>query len=367
MDETTGEQVSFMMLFTPGPVAVHPKISKAQELEMITHRGKQFQTLYQPLIADLKAMLHAAEVHVMTGSGTLGIEANVQNALPAGGKALVLSNGAFGDKLKEHCALYYETRFERLKDAKGWNLERAKPHIDAAAASGVKLLAMVHHETSPGILNTVGEICRYAKSKGMLTLLDGTSAWPAYSLNHADDSVDFYSWATQKALGCPPGLVVVSHSPDAVKAIEAAPIRSNFMNLKTYRKFALKNEAPFTPAVSIIYSLRAALDLLKKETQPAFILRYDKMAAHVRARLVKMGFKLVTEAGFESSTVTAFFCQKNKEINQTLQSDYSVKLGGGHADWADTTLRFCNMGDVDIAKLDKGLDALQAVKKKLDV
>ncbi len=356
-----------MMLFTPGPVAVHPAISKAQEQEMITHRGKQFQALYTPIISDLKTMLNAAEVHILTGSGTLGIEANVQNALPVGGKALVLSNGAFGDKLKEHCALYYETTFVRLNDAQGWNLQRAKPYIDAAAAKHVKLFAMVHHETSPGILNKAGEICRYAKEKGMLTLLDGTSAWPAYSLNHASDSVDFYSWATQKALGCPPGLVVISHSVDAAAAIEKAPVRSNFMNLKTYRKMSLKGETPFTPAISIIYSLHAALELLKKETQPAFIMRYDKMAAHVRARLVKMGFKLVTEPGFESGTVTAFFVQKNKEVNSTLQSKHQVKLGGGHADWAETTLRFCNMGDMDIGKLDKGLNALEHVKKELGV
>ncbi len=356
-----------MMLFTPGPVAVHPAISQAQTLEMITHRGKPYQALYAPILADLKSMLNAAEVHLMTGSGTLGVEANVQNALPPGGKALVLSNGAFGDKLKEHCALYYETRFERLKDAKGWNLERAKPHIDKAASEGCRLLAMVHHETSPGILNHVREICQYAKSKGMLTLLDGTSAWPANPINHQEDSVDFYSWASQKSIGCPPGLCGVSHSPDAVKAIEASPVRSNFMNLKAYRKMAAKSENPTTPAISIIYSLRVALDDLKKEGIPAFSARNQEMAARVRERLQKMGFKLVTEPGFESSTVTAFFCSKNKEVNSKLQSDYSVKLGGGHADWAETTLRFCNMGDVDMEKVEKGLDALEKVKQELGV
>ena len=356
-----------MMLFTPGPVAVHPKVALAQAQEMMTHRGKAYQQLYGPILTDLNTLLHASEVHLMTGSGTLGIEANVQNALGAGGKALVLSNGAFGDKLKEHCELYYETRFERLKDAKGWNLERAKPHIDAASADGFKLLAMVHHETSPGILNHVREICQYAKSKGMLTLLDGTSAWPAYSLQHDLDFVDFYSWASQKALGCPPGLVCVSHSPDAVKAIEASPKRSNFMDLKSYRKMAIKNENPTTPAVSIIYSLAVALDMLKKETQPAFIQRNAKLAAHIRSRLTQMGFTLVIEPGFESSTVTAFFCSKNKDISAKLQNDYSVKLGGGHADWADTTLRFCNMGDVDLAKVNAGLLALEAVKKELGV
>ena len=355
------------MLFTPGPVAVSPEVSAAQTREMITHRGKAYQALYKPVIDGLKSMLHAPEVHLMTGSGTLGIEANVQNALPAGGKALVLSNGAFGDKLKEHCVLYYETRFERLKDAKGWNLERAKPAIDKAAADGFKLLCLVHHETSPGILNRVREICQYAKEKGMLTLVDGTSAWPAYAVSHELDFIDFYSWASQKALGCPPGLVCVSHSADAVQAIEAAPKRSNFMDLKSYRKMALKNENPTTPAVSILYSLAVALEMLKKEGQPAFIARHQKMAAHVRARISKMGFMLVSEPGFESSTVTAFFCQKNKEINQKLQADFGVKLGGGHADWADTTLRFCNMGDLDMAKIDQGLDALEAVKKELGV
>ncbi|MFH1095672.1 MAG: hypothetical protein V1728_05640, partial [Candidatus Micrarchaeota archaeon] len=162
-------------------------------------------------------------------------------------------------------------------------------------------------------------------------------------------------------------LAVVSHSPAATRAIESSPVRSNFMNLKVYRKSAAKFENPTTPAVSIIYSLRVALDMLKKEGQPAFVERHEKMAAHVRARLQQMGFKLVTEPGFESSTVTAFFCQKNKEVNAKLQSDYSVKLGGGHADWADTTLRFCNMGDVDMERIGKGLDALERVKKELDV
>ena len=201
----------------------------------------------------------------------------------------------------------------------------------------------------------------------MLTLLDGTSAWPAYPVDHVADHIDFYSFASQKSLGCPPGLTVVSHSPDAVKAIELAPVRSNFMNFKTYRKFAPKSETAFTPAVSIIYSLRIALDMLKKEGQSAFIARQSEMAEHVRSRLMKMGFSLVTEEGFESSTVTAFFCSKNKEINQFLQSDHGVKLGGGHADWAETTLRFCNMGDLDMVKIDAGLDALQAVKSKLGV
>jgi aspartate aminotransferase-like enzyme len=80
-----------------------------------------------------------------------------------------------------------------------------------------------------------------------------------------------------------------------------------------------------------------------------------------------MGFKRVTEPGFESSTVTAFFINKNSDVSRQLESAHKVKLGGGHSDWKETTLRFCNMGDVDMERVEKGLNALEQVKKELGV
>lgn len=355
------------LLLTPGPVKLTEDIRIAQSRDMITHRGKDFQDLYGPLVTDLKAMHNCAEVHIMTGSGTLGIEANVCNALPAGGKALCLSNGAFGDKLNEHCQLHYPgSKFVRLNDAKGWNLERAKPHIDEAAAAGCGLFAMVHHETSPGILNRVKEICTYAKGKDMLTLLDGTSAWPAHEFDQKEYSVDFYSWGSQKAIGAPPGLVVVSHSEDAAKAIMASPVRCNFLDLKTYRKNAEKKETPTTPAISVMYALRVAVDRVKKEGGPSAVAkRHGEIAAMARQKIKAMGFGLVTEEGYESNAITAFFTQKNKELSKKLVDEYSVKLGGGHADWKDNSLRFCNIGNVTKAEANLALCALEAAKKEL--
>ncbi|PIT84168.1 hypothetical protein COU37_04420 [Candidatus Micrarchaeota archaeon CG10_big_fil_rev_8_21_14_0_10_45_29] len=357
-----------MLMFTPGPVSVCKKVLKAQEKAMITHRGKEFQELYKRVVGKIIPLIGAKEAHIITGSGTCAIEANVQNALPEGGKALVLSNGAFGDKLAEHCKLYYETIFQRLNGAKGWDLQRAKPHIDEAASKGAKLFAMVHHETSPGILNKIGEICKYAKERGMITLIDGTSAFPAYSLEHVKDCVDFYSWASQKAAGCPPGIAVVSFSSDGICAVEASPKRSNYMNLKGFRKKqAEKFETPNTPAISLICALEAALDLLLQEGHGKFMKRHGRMAKFARKKIKKMGFEAFVEKGFESNTVITFYTQKNKELNSLLQAKYSVKLGGGHADWKDNSLRFCIMGDLNLKKVKKGLEALEAAKKELQI
>ncbi|MFH0927808.1 MAG: aminotransferase class V-fold PLP-dependent enzyme [Candidatus Micrarchaeota archaeon] len=358
-----------MLLFTPGPVSVPKEILEAQTQEMITHRGKEYQVFYKSILDKLKPLLNAEQVHILTGSGTLGIESNVQNALQEGAKALVLSNGAFADRLAEHAILYYPgSTTIRLNDAKGWSLERAKPHIDKASAEGAKLLCMVHHETSPGILNKIQEICKYAKSKGMLTLVDGTSAFPAYPIDHQKDSVDFYSWATQKAIACPPGLCIVSHSKDAIAAIQNSPVRSNYMNLKEFIKSQEKYENPNTPAISLMYALQKALDLLENNGGlPAFIAHHQKLSEIARDEIEKMGFKLVVEPEFKSSSVICFFTQKNKELNSLLQSKYGVKLGGGHADWKGNSLRFCVMGDLNEEKVREGLSALKKAKEELGV
>ncbi|MFN3910215.1 MAG: pyridoxal-phosphate-dependent aminotransferase family protein [Candidatus Anstonellaceae archaeon] len=357
-----------MLLFTPGPVAVSREVAEAQTKEMITHRGKEFQELYKNLVEKIKKMVDAYQVHIITGSGTAAIEANVQNALEKDGVALVLSNGAFGDKLASHCRLYYKTIFYRFNNAQGIDLNIAKPYIEQGVKEGAKLLCLTHHETSPGILNKISEVCRYAKEKGMLTLVDGTSAFPAYMFSHEKDSVDFYSWASQKAAGCPPGIAVISLSFEAIKAIEKSPVRSNYLNLKEYIKKQNENfETPTTPAISLFWALEKSIEIIEKEGLEKFASKQKTYADYVKKRLVQMGFRLVVDEKFSSNTVVAFFTQKNKELNLLLQKKYGVKLGGGHADWKDNSLRFCVMGNVDMEKIKIGLDALEEAKKELNI
>jgi aspartate aminotransferase-like enzyme len=357
-----------MLLFTPGPVAVSKEILQAQTKEMITHRGKEFQELYKNLTQKIKKMIDAQQVHIITGSGTAAIEANVLNALKNDEAALVLSNGAFGDKLGGHCKLYYKTFFYRFNNAQGIDLELAKDYIDKAEKENVKLFCMVHHETSPGILNKITQVCKYAKEKGMLTLLDGTSAFPAYSFSHIKDYVDFYSWASQKAAGCPPGIAISSLSKEAIEAILSSPIRSNYLNLKEYIKKQNENfETPTTPAITLLWALEKSIELIEKEGLENFIEKHKKYAEFVRKEIKDMGFKLVVDEKFASNTVVAFYTQKNKELNSLLQKKYGVKLGGGHADWKENTLRFCVMGDIDLEKIKYGLESLKKAKEELGI
>ncbi|MEM4236069.1 MAG: hypothetical protein QXV44_03405, partial [Candidatus Anstonellaceae archaeon] len=62
-----------------------------------------------------------------------------------------------------------------------------------------------------------------------------------------------------------------------------------------------------------------------------------------------------------------FYTKKNKELNSLLQSKYGVKLGGGHADWKENSLRFCVMGDIDFEKINYALDSLKKAKEELNI
>src|SRR5574337_338299 len=153
------------ILLAPGPVPVLDEISKAQTKEMITHRSGDFTKLYSDLVTRLRGYLSAEEAYVLTGSGALGLETLIMNLCEKKDKVVCFHNGEFGEHLATTVKVHAEALEHKLDGGQGWSLERAKAHIDG---SGARALAMVYNETSMGVRNAVREICRYAKSKGML-------------------------------------------------------------------------------------------------------------------------------------------------------------------------------------------------------
>jgi len=157
------------LLLTPGPVPLTDDISNAQTKEMITHRCPQFSELYGDLAGRLKNYLNADEAYVITGSGALGLETLVLNLCMKDDKVVCFPNGDFGNKLVLTVDVHAKADAHQIEDGKGWNLERTKEAIDE---SGAQVLAMVQNETSYGVRNHVKEICKYAKSKDMITIID---------------------------------------------------------------------------------------------------------------------------------------------------------------------------------------------------
>lgn len=354
------------MLLTPGPVELLDEIAKAQCKEMITHRSEEFSKLYADLVERLRSYLGSEEAYVITGSGTLGVETLILNLCEKNDRVVCFPNGDFGEKLVLTVKVYADAIPQSIEGGKGWNLERAKEAIDS---SNAKVLAMVYNETAYGVKNQIKDICRYAKSKGMLTIIDDISAWPGTEFEMKEFHVDGFVTGSQKAIGAPPGVTLIGLSKEAVERYTNRDyIPSHYCDLRRHKKRYQKDkQTPNTPAVTVLWALQKAFDVLdSKGGLAGCVKRHADAAAHTRKRLEGMGFSIIAEKGFESDTITGFKCEsaeQAKMIRSRLLSDHNIRIVGSRGAFKENGLRIAHMGNFEMKDIEACLDAIEKMLK----
>lgn len=352
-----------MHLLTPGPVALENSIRLSQSQEMIYHRGPEIKALISSIVPRLKKDFNADHVFLITGSGTAAIEMGFACLTKPTDKALVLSNGTFGEKLAQ-CAKIYcpSVQTETVPLGKGWSLERAKAAIDA---SNAQIFAMVYNETSTGVLNDARSICLYAKSKGMITILDSVSAWGAAPLDIKEFGVDFAATGSQKAMGAAPGIAIAALTEEAMKRAESIPARTFYLDMKKYKKDMEGSQTPTTPAVSVLFSIKAAMDLIDKNGGfDAHRERHQKAAERSREFIKSMGYPLFAENGFYSPTISGFILENADDIRKQLREKHQLVTARDFGDLKGKFFRICHIGNFTDADLDYAFGAIRKVLGK---
>jgi aspartate aminotransferase-like enzyme len=354
-------------LLTPGPVPVLEEISKAQTKEMITHRSGEFSKLYADLVVRLRGYFSSEEAYVITGSGALGLETLILNLCGKNDRIVCLHNGEFGENLTATAKVYADVSEQSLDSGKGWNIERAKSALDAAGDA--RALAMVYNETSLGVRNHIKDICKYAKSKGMLTIIDGISAWPGTEFDMKESYVDAFVTGSQKGIAAPPGMALLGLSKEAVERFSTMDhVPSYYCDLRRHKKrFEKDQQTPNTPAITLFWALQKAFDVLDAGGGlPAAVKRHSDASAYTRKRLREMGFGLIAESGFESNTVTGFVCKsadEAKTIKTKLATDYQIKIVGSRGAFKDNGLRIAHMGNFNMKDIELCLDAISKISR----
>ncbi len=350
-----------MLMLTPGPVALADPIRLAQSKEMIYHRGPEIKTLIEGIVVAMKKDFNADHVFLVTGSGTAGLEMGWACLTKPTDKALVLTNGTFGDKLAA-CAKIYcaNTQVEKQPLGKGWSHERAKAAIDS---SGAQVFGMVYNETSTGVLNDARAICKYAKSKGMVTILDAVSAWASAPLDIKDFGVDFTATASQKAIGAAPGIAIVACTDEALKRAEGIPARTFYLDMKKFKKEMDTFQTPTTPAVSVLYSMKAAIDYINEQGGfDAHRAKHAAAAVKSRKFVESVGFAVYAEPGFYSPSITGFLMEDADGFRKRLREKYNLVTARDFGDLKGKFFRICHLGNFDDAHLDY---AFAAIRKEL--
>jgi aspartate aminotransferase-like enzyme len=273
---------------------------------MISHRSGEFSAIYSDCIGLLKPFFETKnEMVVMTGSGTVGMDAAVAGTIGHEDRIVTISNGKFGERFTEIGERYGKAIPVKFKWGTPFDLDK----IEAALEEGAKAVAMVHNETSVGLTNPAKEVGKLARKHDALFIVDGISSIGGNEFLTDEWNIDIAITGSQKALAVPPGLAIVAVSPKAEERL-LPKSASYYADLKAHLKSVRKSQAqtPFTPAVPLFFALQEALHMASEEGFAARRARTAKQAEAVRSAARALDIELfpsVNEYSHYSNTVTA--------------------------------------------------------------
>jgi 2-aminoethylphosphonate-pyruvate transaminase len=355
------------VLFSPGPVMTSARVKAALVHHDVCHRDGDYAGVVERLQEKLRPVFGASPAHEMillTGSGTSAMEMAISSAVPPGKKLLVIANGAFGDRLDEIAALH---GIPRVTLRYPWG-EMPKVRDVARALEGdpdIAAAAMIHHETSVGIMNPVGEVGRLCRQHGVTSIVDAVSALGVEDVDVVRDGVDICYSSANKCLHSTSGVSFLCVAPEVWPRIADVAPRVYYLDLKRHRRYLDElSQTPFTPAVSSFFALETALDELAAEGGvPARRETYRKRARRIRRVFADLGFESFTNTGRESHTISML----RLPAGLTVDALYDGAKARGFiiyrakGEFAERYIQIANMGELSDGTIDAFLAAIADV------
>jgi len=332
--------------------------------QMINHRGPEFKELISRATARLKEVFQTRnDIVTLTTSGTGGMEAAVVNTLSPGDKVLVVSIGAFGDRFAQ-IAEAYGAEVTRLNVPWGKAVDPQQVRDALKKAPGIQAVLVTHNETSTGITNDLKAISQVVKGEfDKLFIVDSISGVGSIPLPVDEWKVDVAISASQKGWMVPPGLAFVSLSDRAWKAYARARMPRFYFDLGKHKSSLEKGQTPWTPAVSVLYGLVTALDMMVQEGLPNLFERHARIGRRTREGVTAIGLSLLADERFASNTVTAVKVPEGvdgRKLGQVLREEQKVVVAGGQGQLEGKIFRIGHMGWVTEGDIDDVVRALKA-------
>ena len=355
-----------MILLNPGPVCTSERVRNALMRGDMCHRESEFSTL---LSSTRNKILQAFAPNgnytttIITGSGTASLEAGVCSALSEGKKILIINNGVYGDRITRIASAY---RFNKVELKYDWceqpNLEQIEDAV--SKDSDIEVVAMVHHETTTGLLNSIHEVGEITNKYNRTFLLDSISGLGGEEINLINDNVDICIGTANKCIQGLPGLSFIVIKQDEIKRLRNIPPRSLYLNLiAQLDEQEEKGECPFTPSVHTFYAFEEALGELLEEGVQNRINRYRKASSYLRDEFKRIGLELLLPGELLSNTITALHLPTNMtyaHLHDSLKErGFIIYAGQGQLN--KKIFRIANMGEISMEDLKSLIKNLQEV------
>ena len=344
------QEAPLRRLMGPGPLDVHPRVYKALSSPVIGYLDPVYLKVLDRIGELLPAIFgtHNPITNALPGTGSSGMEACIANLLEPGDSVLVSVNGFFGDRIRQMAARQEaEITVIETEWGKPLDPERVETELEKKP---FKLVAMVHAETSTGVLQPVEDIARLVREHDAMMMLDTVSSLGGIEIKVDEWGIDACFSCSQKCIGCAAGLAPITFSERAVEAVNNRknPVNSWYLDISLIEKY-WGNERTYhhTSSSTLNYGLLEALLLIHEEGLENRFERHLKNHKALVAGVEALGLKMLVEPDFRLPTLNTVMIPEGVDdikLRRYLLEKFKLDIGGGFGRLAGKVWRVGLMG-----------------------
>ena len=338
------------LLLGPGPSNAHPDVLKALSMNPIGHLDEA----YLNLMSDVQNLLRycwqcSNRITLpMSGTGSAAMECSIANFIEEGETILIAKKGYFGDRLVDMASRYRANVIVIEKDwGDAFTLEEIQYAIEKNQPS---VFAIVHAETSTGVLqplNGIGDVCR---KNDCLFLVDAVTSLGALELFVDDWKIDIAYSCSQKGLSCPPGLSPLTINDRAEEKLRnrKSKVPNWYLDLSLLNKYWGSDRVyHHTAPVNMNYAIREGLRLIASESLENIWERHLSNSIRLCSGLKELGLELHVSEKYRLPTLTTVKIPKSIDGNafrNHLLNNFGIEIGNGLGDLSGQIWRIGLMG-----------------------
>ena len=351
------------LVMIPGPTPLVEVVKDEMARDIQAFGDPRFVKDYKSLIDGMHDLYQCdGKTFVLAGTGTLGMEFAIANATKKDDNILVISHGFFGD------------RFVEIGERKGlkvdliqsqWgktvSLDEVKEKLQS---KDYALVTLTHVDTSTGVASDVEGISNLLKDyPNTIFVVDGICSVGAYNYNLQDLGIDYLLTGSQKAFGVSPGLFMIWASQKALdRRASLGMIPEYYVDLEKWVPIMDDPSKYFaTPAVNLIWSMKAALNLIQEEGAQAREDRHRKHAQACAKAYQALGFELLADEECRAITLSNLIYPEGLDdvtFRNTILEEGGV-IAGGLGAYAGKMCRIGHMGNIDESDLIAGIGIVE--------
>jgi len=356
-----------LKLFTVGPVACYPEVLDEMRQQMYSHRSDKYKQLHRETVTLLQQFLETkSQVYLFSSTGTGFMEGAVRNCVDT--KILCCVNGSFGKRFAE-VAISNGKTVETITAPLGEPIEPDLLDDWLLRNRDTDAVAIIHNETSMGVINPLQKLADVVKKHGKLLLVDAVSSMGGTEIKVDKWGIDVCFASSQKCFGVPPGLGMGSVSEAALKRSAAATNKGWYFDFTRWERHQQTAGTPMTSVIPQIAGLHRILTLIESwGGKQRYFEMYLERNSKIRVGIQDLGLTLFPKKGCESPTVTCVNAPRSIDGMEIYQKtrERGFELAKGYGEVRHKTFRIGNMGHIKFNDINLMLTSLGASLAELD-